>query len=634
MCDLNCANLIDLSLEDDEPCSNTKIKTESNSQPSNAIKEGPRFIPPTWRKRDSLENNPFDCAQKLVDRLDDPFDIVEKEACLKAKQAIKPASEVKLGNLLSLSNDNLLEDKQRPDNPALVSDELITLKRQQLDLESPPVMLKEKQPPDSVSGPDTDSNHNSSAESSASAKLKKNIEYRKRLLKLSISNAAFSSPISRTQSLELEDIMGTPVSSTLSRAAEFGEHLLATESPLKLVEDEDIMSEEHKHFIDSEKNFEADLEMLKIPILSELPSPAVETFSIEKTRNTPEVVNESCAAVEKGLSNLEAIKAKIKAKKNEINNNHQQEISYLIHNLKSLISSGEMVNNSKKQQASELLESLRSALKPCEAEEILKPDMLTVAPQPIKRQGTFDIDLQENCEINVDDQSLVKELPNCMVSSSATYDGETAEEKQDLNLPEIGSLSPTTSSSPHYLYQHNNNIDEENHLQTDVNDIMEQLSKLLINNSVENPANKHNPTFIVVMNTNQLNHTNFNNSQQSNVDAKQRSALVATYLENSINDGSPDLTKFNPIARRRSQSLSIHDKVKIVQLPLQPPTPCSIQKRHSVQLDESPSVTTTPPCGKKDKTEFKTPARLIRRNSYSSGTPYTAQVGMRRTGLG
>ncbi|XP_065364487.1 M-phase inducer phosphatase [Calliphora vicina] len=633
MTHLNC-NLIDLSLEDDIPCSNTiQIKTENATQPSEATNEGPLFISPTWRKRDSLDNNPFDCVHKLAHRIDDPFDIVEKEVFLKAQQALKPPPpEVKLGNLLSLSDDNLLEEEQMPDTPNLAAEKFNKFYSQELDQESPPVMFNEKLLPDSVSGADTDSNPNSSAETTASAKLKKNMKYRKRLLKLSISNAAFSSPMGRKSSLEFEDSMGTPVSSTLSRAAEFGEHLLSAESPLKLVdEDDDLLTQEQHDFIDSEKIFEADLEMLKIPILNELPSPAVEQTSINMTPNSPNVVN-SATSFENALPKLEAIKAKLKAKREEVNNNHQLEISSLIDSLKSLISGGE-TDKCKKQQAGELLESLSSALKSADPDETLKhTDMLSVAPQPIKRQGTFDIELQDNEEAELNSQPLVQEMPNCMVSSSATYDGETADEKQDLNLPEIAPLSPPTSPSH---YQHSNNNNTENHLQPDVNDIMEQLSKLLINNSAGNQSNNpSNPTFIVVMNTNQLNHSNINNSHQNFVDAKQRSALVASYLENSLNDGSPDLTKVNPMARRRSQSLSIHDKVKIVQLPLQPPTPRSIQLQQRVQMDDSPPVTTTPPSGDKETPEFKTPARRIRCNSYSSGTPYTAQVGVRRTGFG
>ncbi|KAM7346428.1 uncharacterized protein ACRADG_006370 [Cochliomyia hominivorax] len=637
MSDLNCANLIDLSLEDDTPsCNDTNSKTENCNTllPSETTNDGILFIPPTWRKRDSLDNNPFDCVQKLAERVDDPFDMVEKEACLKARQAQKPQTEVKLGNLLSLSDDNLLDEEEMPESPALQADDINRIKSNALDMESPPVLLNEKLVPDSVSGPDTDSNPNSSAESTASAKLKKSMEYRKRLLKLSISNAAFSSPLARKTSMEFEDILGTPVSSMFSRAAEFGENLLAAESPLKLVEDEDLMAQEPPNFIDSEKNFEKDLEMLKIPILNELPSPAVEQISI-KSPIKSNVKIENCST-ENALPNLAAIKAKLKAKREEINNNHQQEISSLIHNLKSLITRGEVVDENKKQQADTLLEALSSALKPTDTEETLKPlDLLNVPqPQPIKRQGTFDIELQENENNNLDNQPLVQDMPNCMISSSATYDGETAEEKQHLNLPEIAPLSPQ-NSSPEYHQEHENHDSvNENHLQPDVNDIMEQLSKLLINNSGDNPPSNHNPTFIVVMNTNQLNHSNINSSQQNIVDAKQRSSFVANYLENSINDGSPDLTKVNSMTRRRSQSLSIHDKVKIVQLPLQPPTPRSLQKQQHVQFDDSPPVTTTPPASDIETPEFKTPARMERRNSYSSGTPYTAHVGVRRSGFG
>lgn len=635
MSDIDCANLIDLSLEDDIPCTNTQIKTEIVQQPSvgAATMQGPYFVSPTWRKRDSLDNNPFDCVQKLAQRQDDPFDIVEREACLKARTTQRPlAAEVKLGNLLSLSSDNLL-DYETINTPTTIAEESCLKKfpDNDLDHESPPILLNCKLPSDSASSGGSDSNPNSSSELTASSKLKKAMD-RKRLLKLSLSNAAYNSPVSHKNSLDCDDLFGTPTSSMFSKAAEFGEHLLAAESPLKLIED-DIMSEEPPNFSDSEKNFEADLEMLKIPILNELSSPAV---ALEEPLNTPNQnkstnLNISPAvSMSTTLSNLEAIKAKLKAKREETNNNHQLEITSLIHNLKSLIASGEMPNNLKKQQASDLLESLSSALSTTITDETLKPqDFLSVPtqqPQPIKRQGTFDIDLQENEDKLEDEQPLVEEMPNCMISSSATYDGETEEEKHNLKLPEIAPVTPQLSPQHNHQNHHHHQHNSQDHLQSDVNDIMEQLSKLLINNSSsDNHQNSNNPTFIVVMNT--------NNNNNNTTSAKQRSAMVASYLENSFNDGSPDLSKVNlPMARRRSQSLSIHDKVKIVQLPLKPPKPCSIQKQHPVQLDESPPVM-TPPSSDMQTPEFKTPARMIRRNSYSSGTPYTAQVGVRRTGF-
>lgn len=610
---MDSANLIDLSLEDETSCCTVSNKTECDPLPSKAITV-PFLLSHTNGRRTSLDNNPFDSAQDMVNRQDDPFDTVEKEASLKAQLASNPKTEVKVANLLSLSDDNILDDK--PIEAASITlDVREEITENILNIESPPVSIKGKHKQDSES----DSNPHSSAENSGSAKLRTSMEYRKRLLKLSLSNATFNSPVTHRNTAELEDNYGTPVSTVLSRAAEFGEHLLSTESPLKLVGDD--TAEEPLSLIESEKTFEADLEMLTIPILNDLNSPAVEPLTDE--RNSPKLAASKDPILENTLPSLEAIKAKLKAKKEETNNNIQEEIVSLIKNLKHLISK-DIVDESKKQQANALLESLSCALKPSKGSLHVPQE-----PQPVKRQGTFDIELQKNEQLQTENQPLEQEIPTCMISSSGTYDGETTEDKQNLVLPEIAPLS--ILNEPCYDDSlHNNDKNFQNHLQTDVNNIVEQLSRLLItNSSSDNTEKTQNPTLIFVMNTNSSNQSI--NSTQNSLDAKQRSAFVASYIENSINDGSPDLTKVNPIPRRRTQSLSIYDKIKIVQLPLQQNNPRSIQNDSNIQLDDLPTVTNTPPIASTEESEFKTPARMVRRNSYSCSTPYTAQVGGRRT---
>ncbi|XP_073832100.1 uncharacterized protein [Musca autumnalis] len=641
MCDIDCANLIDLSLEENTNTpspdkTDQNVLTPSDNASHNLSSVGlMHFIsPPRTDKRPSLDNNPFDHIEKLAECKDDPFEIVEREACLKAKLSSKtPSVEVKLGNLLSLSDENLLLCGTTETDEALNRNKL---KEFDLESESPPVTMLDR----FNSGTDTDSTPGDSAEMSSASKMKKTMEYRKRLLKLSVTNAAFNSPISRRNSMDDTNAMGTPVSSSLNKTPFLCEYSLAAESPLKFVDD-DIMSEEPPALIDAEKNFEADLEMLKIPMLSELQSPVTHSMSPPTAAADTSDKNISAGKSSPRLD-LEAIKSKLKSKREETYNNiinNHQDINSLICDLKSLLNSGEMMGNNKQMQASSLLESLSSAIttsQTAECKAMQQSNLLAVPePQPIKRQGTFDLDIKENNpEDELANQPLVSEMPNCMISSSATYDGESAEDKQDLNLPEIDPPSP----------QYSDGGGAESTLQHDVNDIVEQLSKLLIhNNSADGQqCNQTNPTVIVVMNTPLHSNSHHNNSITSGASAaKHKSSMVSSYIERSSMEESPELNMANSQPnphRRRSQSLSLHDKVKIVQIPLHVTTPKGIQKQHSV-MDDSPPVTTTPPpkdaeSGEFKTPEFKTPARMVRRNSYSSGTPYTATVGMRRTGIG
>lgn len=648
MCDIDCANLIDLSLEENNaPPQKTDENTLIPSSNESLLQQQGllHFISPPRKERQSLDNNPFDCVQKLANCQDDPFDIVEREACFKARLCAQPLVEVKLGNLLSLSDENLASSNymETAGNDGCKK----KLKNFDLESESPPVTMIEKTTVDgmdSYSGTDTDSTPGNSAELSSTSKLKKSMEYRKRLLKLSVTNsAAFNSPVARRSSLdEGSDPMGTPVASTLMKSTFLCEYSLAAESPLKFVDD-DIMSEEPPPSLEAEKNFEADLEMLKIPMLSELQSPLTQNMSPVLGDKSDVSDHENNTPINKSkILDLEAIKTRLKARKEETinnnNNSHQQDINSLICDLKSLINSDDMINSGKQMHVSSLLESLSSALNTSKSEEsrIQSPPQIcpSLQPQTIKRQGTFDMELQETnrSDEELAKQPLVSEMPNCMVSSSATYDGETAEDKQDLNLPEIDPPSPPQSS--------NGGETSEITLQHDVNDIVEQLSKLLIhNNSADgNQTVQPNPTFIVVMNTTPMPHHN-NSVSVIAPTAKQNAAMMSSYLENSSLDDSPELHSSTTATRRRSQSLSLHDKVKIVQLPLQPPTPKTLQRQHSMTMDDDSSslVTTTPPPKDTATTdfktpEFKTPGRMMRRNSYSSGTPYTVTVGLRRTG--
>lgn len=86
------ANLIDLSIEDEDKKMQTLHQT--NASPNSLSNPDPSIIECTLPEflivekeegRESLDNNPFDSAQKLSTRPEDPFDLMEKEACVKVR---------------------------------------------------------------------------------------------------------------------------------------------------------------------------------------------------------------------------------------------------------------------------------------------------------------------------------------------------------------------------------------------------------------------------------------------------------------------------------------------------------------------------------------------------------------------
>lgn len=651
---IEIANLIDLSIEDGDKQiqalhqSNASPNNLSNSEPSIMECTLPEFlIVEKGEGRESLDNNPFDLAQKLSTRPEDPFDIVEKEACVKARYSMQPQNEVKVGKLLSLSDDNILGDDGTwdvKDTPTLDNSDIKNIMSiasncslsiyhsaivRELDSESPPISMSIKSTPDTCSSAIESDESSANSTDGYSAKIRKAIENRKRLLKLSIANSTFNSPLScRSRQAD------SGFSTVFSAAAHFSDYMLATESPLKLVDD-NLLTEEPPKLSEAENDFEADLEMLSIPMLRKLPSPVPEETSLL----TKEAEDATPAPQNVTLSDLSAIREKLRAKRMEACKG--QDVVSLIDNLKSLLCENEIVNDDKKEKANFLLKKLSTALNTEKFgdtnDELTKnvddSEPLMQWPQTIVRQGTFDLELETKADNGCDKTSgtsasngehsqmthsiqstqsspPTKEMPEVMLKSSGTFDGEPVAERENLLLPHVDALSPITS--PNFKPSIQNTAARN----PDVNDIIEQIGKLLEqhqianqtsngtkrNNSSENNALQQstmcNPTFIVVMPTNSL--------QPSN-----------TQDTSNCNDAFDDMD-INIIPRRRAQSLSIHDKVKFVQLPIRSQaTPYITAELQSPVIEGQSQINTT-------TIEMKTPIRSTqRRNSFSSGTPYT-----------
>uniref|UniRef100_A0A1B0FM47 Uncharacterized protein n=1 Tax=Glossina morsitans morsitans TaxID=37546 RepID=A0A1B0FM47_GLOMM len=578
MCDINCENLIDLSLEDEKGNSETQsfaivvkevaAEDKVTKNPFDVV-----FASPLSFEDGRHGNDPFDDMLKQADEQNDPFEMLEREARLKAKQLIKhPPVE---GNLLFL--DNMYSEADPPINT---------------ETESPSIALSDKLLSDNVacgsSSIDSDSATGSSAETSESAKLKKSSEYRKRLLKSTLSKAMCNSPVTKKLSLDEQELLGTPTSFNLSKSSQFGEPLLSAESPLKLIDD-DIISDEPGKRMNAEQLFEADLEMLKIPILDELPS--LEKANADKIDNIIDADMDSAKGLN-GLPDLETIKEKLKIRRGE-NMACQQNINSLIFDLKSLIINEGVTDEDKKRKAADILETLSSALSHSHEADEHKDSSGIAEPilSPMQRQGTFDIELQKNNE--KDEQPLISEMADCMVSSSATYNEETKEERAALKLPEIAPLSPPPLSE---AVSATTQLSKQNDI--NVNDVVEQISKLLEqSNNEANLQNSHNPTFILVMNT-------------------PRAPKVGSAASDAVSfhDLSPDCDVNSNGPRRRAQSLSLRDQVKIVKLPLKSRTPDSKQSGGLC------AINTTPPIKDEEPKDVKTPARIMRRNSFSSNT--------------
>ncbi|XP_055910422.1 uncharacterized protein LOC129944783 [Eupeodes corollae] len=620
-------NLIDLSADDD-PCSPLQTTQPPSSSNCSTYTPPLPLIPLTnLDGRESLDNNPFDCIQKQANRPDDPFELISREASYQPhySQSLGAAcqTEVRIGNLLCMSDDSIkAEEETSPPvvdqfaefsalqvpssrfhepicsvssigstvysspcddsafksrnessksiNKAFITDHSISSFSE--DNRAHSAMNKgfvescssfdhspAKSTPENAAQPPSEN-----SDSSGKGRSQKPADARKRLLKLSLSNSTSNSPLCRRP---FDDDNSSPLSSVFSEAENLADHFASRcgfDSGKSFDDSCDDLMSIKPNWIDSETDIDSDLEMMKIPILQEIKSPIVNkkaTTSWEKIEEIPEPILKKPISANNS-PDLEALKEKVQQHKAEKNNNN--EIKSLIENLKLVIK--DCANDAKKSEANNLLECLSNLMNDKNGSgTIEKTDTLTPPPQPIVRQGTFDMELKEN---------------ECA-------DGEGKEEEPQHQSEEDAHTDQNISTGTHSVHS----VQSPEADQAQVSDIVEQIGRLLGNQNVNvvqaslstNTSNGAiNPTYIVVMNT--------------PLPTKQRPSIDAMDYQN---DGSPDLAHSQ--GRRRSQSLSIHDKEKSANL-LVPPSPL--------------------------RNDCKTPMRapMIRRNSFSSSNSCTPIV--------
>lgn len=341
------------------------------------------------------------------------FQICNRLILSQARFSMQPQNEVKVGKLLSLSGDNIIDDdgtwhaKERTTLEKSDTKHIIDMTPSncslsiyhsalvhELDSESPPISMSIKSTPDTCSSAIESDDSSANSADGYSAKIRKAIENRKRLLKLSIANSTFNSPLS-CRPRQTDGQTDSGFSTVFSAAAHFSDYILSTESPLKLVDDD--LTEEPLKILDAQNDFEADLEMLSIPMLRQLPSPVPEETSLL----TKEAEDAMPAPQNVTPSNLSVIREKLQTKRMEACKG--QDIVSLIDNLKSLLCENEIVDDDKKEQANCLLKKLSIALNIEKIGDNYNDDLKKnvdnsessmQVPTTIVRQRTFDLELQ------------------------------------------------------------------------------------------------------------------------------------------------------------------------------------------------------------------------------------------------
>lgn len=243
------------------------------------------------------------------------------------------------------------------------------------------------------------------------------------------------------------------------------------------------------------------------------------------------------------------------------------EVGRLLQDLKSLIC--EHVDESKRNQFDIIIESISAAVHSNSSSPSATEDaksLATDSPQTYKRQATFDLDLEMHKKKTAETPEYVigtkvQEFPDAMTCSSATFDGESlASDKAAIPIPIIDTEPPNVSddkSSPRPKPDSYVTEVVNDNLALQINELLERhnLTKLQMNDNEQHTyESEHNvggPTVILVVNStggNQL------PSCVVHPTTTRTSKLAATNANISSNRAST--------LRRRSSSLSIHDKSK------------------------------------------------------------------------
>ncbi|XP_017063829.1 uncharacterized protein LOC108103015 [Drosophila eugracilis] len=410
----------------------------------------------------------------------DPFDLMEKEACIKG-MTLKTQIKEKVSSA----------ERQYPD----------------LDNESPPVCMQ------------TDK---MSVSSETTQKKRSNSSFQKQLLKLNASRSVINTPPQNRSKTELEQ---TIMNENLQ--------MLAAESPLKLIEDDDVMS--------SSINFEEDLKMLRIPILDALNNAEQNEKADERLKQASEIYDIS----------QESPKEPPKHRSNS------KDLGQLLQDLKIL--AHEHVERTKWHIFDTAIESIAAVIFGPNNNCLEARTELTIPPSySYTRQGTFDLELQgSRAKRSLDANQIQEEgseelgnkaqnFPDAMVCSTATFDGESRLEPFDKNLPTIPSILPSIPSIPSvpvtrkepYMTEL---VDETLALQ--INELLER-HKLAKAGDQEQKQGIDPRTVILLVNP-----SSYSNQQ--------------IFPSNCIEKANPMPLSDSNTMRRRSSSLSIQDKSKL-----------------------------------------------------------------------
>ncbi|XP_017062358.1 uncharacterized protein LOC108102169 [Drosophila ficusphila] len=391
----------------------------------------------------------------------DPFDLMEKEACIKG-MTLKTLAKEKVASA---------EGGICPD----------------LNNESPPICMQ--------------------SDGETPQRRRSNSSFQKQLLKLNASRSMTNTP---PQNRSKSDIEKTILHENWQ--------MLAAESPLKLIEDDDVMS--------TSIDFEEDLRMLRIPILDE---PKSDDKVEDKVKEGP------------GLHRDDQF--------------NEKDFNKILQQVKTM--AHERVEKTKWHLIDSAIESIAAVVF---GPDVRNADQVPQSPYSYTRQGTFDLELQgtktrrsfdttqvqeeESGCTSVEPGSKVDNFPDAMVCSAATFDGESRLDPFDKDLlpslPSIPSI-PVARKEPFMTEL----VDETLALQ--INELLERhkLSKTAVGDQEQQGVD---PRTVILL-----------------VNPSSYGSQVA-YASSCI--GKPDpmpLSDSNSAGsmRRRSSSLSIQDKSKL-----------------------------------------------------------------------
>ncbi|EDV46892.1 uncharacterized protein LOC6550540 [Drosophila erecta] len=414
----------------------------------------------------------------------DPFDLMEKEACMKGMTLTSQIKE-KVSSA----------ERQYPD----------------LESESPPVCMQT----------DTGSQPGSGE---TNQKRRPNSSFQKKLLKHNASRSLVNTPPHSRSKTEFER---TILNENLQ--------MLAEESPLKLIQDDDVLS--------TSINFEEDLKMLRIPILDALNNAEPKAKAEENHEKLDKIDAARHESQESPQTPIE-------------DRSNGKSLSELLEQLKIL--AHEHVERSKWHLFDMAIESIAAVIfgpgGSCPKAKEAEPSI--PSPYSYTRQGTFDLELQSKKTIRsldanhiqkeeIDEPgSNVQNFPDAMVSSTATFDGESRLEPFDKDLlPALPSI-PSVSVARKEPFM-TELVDET--LAQQINELLERHKLANTGITDHKQLQGADPRTVILL----VNPSNYSSTE------------VAYSNKNVAKTKPMPLCESNVSMRRRSSSLSIQDKSKL-----------------------------------------------------------------------